>query len=316
MKSRKGLSISVVVPIYRSAELMNLLYERCAHQLDLLTDDWELVLVDDGSPDGSWDVACSLRDRDSRVKVVRLAYNHGQQHATLCGLGYARKDYVVTIDDDLQCFPEDLPLFIDMLDSGKHVVIGRILPGAKQHDWWRNLGSRVNQRLAAKVIGKPKELSLSSYRAMTKQVVERLIAYKGAHPHIAALLLKSVPLTYICNVNIRHANRADGSVSSYSLPRLIRTLSYLLINHSYLPLRFMIGWGVAISIASLAFALGVLVRSLFFSYVSTGWASLAILITFLSGNILLSLGVVGEYLGRLVEEASKITQFSVFDERV
>lgn len=309
-------SLSVVVPVFRSGKLLDHLYERCVRQLDELTNDWELILVDDASPDDSWSVACALRDRDTRVRIVRFAHNHGQQHATLCGLGYATKNFIVTIDDDLQCYPEDIPLFIEALKSGKEVVIGQIERKDKQHAWWRNFGSRVNQRLAGKIIGKPDNLGLSSYRAMTSQVARRLVAYKGAHPHIAALLFKSVPVECIANVDIRHAPRGDGGRSSYSWAKLIKTLSYLLINHSYLPLRFMIGWGFVISFASLAFALWVLVRGAFFGYPATGWASLAVLVSFLSGNILLALGVVGEYLGRLVEEASNITQFSVFEDRV
>lgn len=314
MKNITNFSISVVVPLYRSAGLINAFYERCAAQLDLLCKDWELVLVDDASPDNTWEVARQLKERSPNVKIIRLARNHGQQHATLCGLGYATKDYVVTIDDDLQCFPEDIPLFIERLEAGKEVVIGRIARDGKQHSWWRNFASRINQQFAGKIIGKPSELSLSSYRAMTKRVAERLVAYKGAHPHIAALLFKSVPVSCIANVDIRHAARGDGGVTSYSLPKLIKTFSYLLINHSYLPLRFMIGWGITISLASLAFALWVLLQGFVFGYATSGWASLAVLISFLSGNILLALGVVGEYLGRLVEEASNITQFSVFDE--
>lgn len=309
-------SISVIVPVFRSADTLHALYERCACQLNALTNNWELILVDDSSPDHSWKMACALRDIDPRVRLVRFAHNHGQQHATLCGIGYATKDYVVTIDDDLQCYPEDIPLFIETLKSGKDVVIGRIESKDKQHAWWRNLGSGINQRLAGKIIGKPDNLSLSSYRAMTSRVAARLVAYKGAHPHIAALLFKSVPVECIANVDIRHAPRGDGGPSSYSWAKLIKTLSYLLINHSYLPLRLMIGWGFLISFASLAFALWVLVRGAFFGYQTTGWASLAVLVSFLSGNILLALGVVGEYLGRLVEEASNITQFSVFEERV
>jgi polyisoprenyl-phosphate glycosyltransferase len=311
-----SVSLSVVVPVFRSGDALLPLYERLAEHLSALSDDWEIILVDDASPDNSWQVACSLRERDERVRIVRFAHNHGQQHATLCGLGYATKDYVITIDDDLQCFPEDLPLFVKALESGKHVVIGRIPSANKQHAWWRNIGSSINQRLAGKILGKPKNLSLSSYRAMTKQVVKRLVLYKGAHPHIAALLLKSIPPDFITNVDIRHADREDGGGSSYSLPKLIKTLSYLLINHSYLPLRLMVIWGVTISIVSMIFAFWIVARWFFGDYASPGWSSLAVLISFLSGNILLALGVVGEYLGRLVEEASNINQFSIFDERV
>lgn len=309
-------SLSLVVPVYRSSASLVDFFSRSQKCLDALSNDWEIIFVDDSSPDDSWSALVAIKERHPNVKVVRLAHNHGQQHATLCGLGYVTKDYVITIDDDLQCFPEDISLFFDALQAGKEVVIGRISTQDKKHSWWRNIGSRVNQWLAGKIIGKPDNLSLSSYRGMTRRVAEKLIAYKGVHPHIAALIFKSVPTECISNVNIRHAARGDGLAGTYSFFKLVKTLSYLLINHSYLPLRFMVVWGVTISIGSLLFALVVGVEALFAEHSSPGWASLAVLVSFLSGNILLALGVVGEYLGRLVEEASSITQFSIFDERI
>ena len=308
--------ISVVVPVYRSKDTLHIFHERISRQLDALTDDWELILVDDASPDDTWITACELHEKDGRVRCIRLARNFGQQHATLCGLSYASKGYVFTIDDDLQCFPEDLPLFTEQLDAGKRVVIGKIDAGEKQHHWWRNIGSRVNLPLAGKIIGKPKAMGLSSFRAMTLDVARKLTAYKGAHPHIAAMLFKSVPHSLICNVPIRHASRLDGQKTTYSVAKLIKTLSYLVINHSYLPLRFMIGWGVVISLLSIAYAVWVIVQSIFAEHSAPGWASLAVLVSFLSGNILLALGVLGEYLGRLVEEASNVEQFSVFEEKL
>lgn len=310
------LGISVVVPVYRSKETLHAFHERVSQQLDVLTDNWELILVDDASPDDTWSVACELHEKDARVRCIRLARNFGQQHATLCGLSYASKGYVFTIDDDLQCFPEDLPLFIEQLETGKRVVIGKINAPEKQHHWWRNLGSRLNQQLAGKIIGKPKSIGLSSFRGMTLDVARKLTAYKGAHPHIAAMLFKSVPQSLVCNVPIRHASRLDGQGSTYSVAKLIKTLSYLVINHSYIPLRFMIGWGVIISLLSIAYAGWVIIQTLIGDHAAPGWASLAVLVSFLSGNILLALGVLGEYLGRLVEEASSIEQFSVFEERL
>lgn len=310
----EDFGISVVVPVFCSQNSLLSFYERTSEQLSLLTNDWELILVDDCSFDQTWSVACKINGLDSRVKCVRLARNHGQQHATLCGLGYASKPFVITIDDDLQCFPEDIPLFIEKLKSGSRVVIGKISAGGKQHRWWRNVASTVNQRLAARIIGKPKKMGLSSFRAMTLDVAKRVSNYKGAHPHIAAMLFKLVPHALICNVDIRHAPREDGKPTSYSLRKLVKTLSYLIINHSYMPLRFMVAWGITISLLSMAYAIWVAGRALMGDYSLPGWASLAVLVSFLSGNILLALGILGEYLGRLVEEASSIEQFSVFEE--
>ncbi len=316
MNTTTSPSLTVVVPVYQSADSLPSFYERCSKQLNTVADDWEIILVDDASTDSSWEVSCKLRAQDPRIKCIRLSHNHGQQHATLCGLGYASKDYVLTLDDDLQCYPEDIPLFIDKLNHGSQVVIGKISKARKQHYWWRNFGSRVNHYLAGHIIGKPKSIGLSSYRAMTLDVAKKLVSYKGAHPHIAAMLFKSVPHSLINNVAIRHTSRNDGKPTSYSLPKLIKTLSYLIINHSYLPLRLMIGWGITISLFSMAYAIWIIVRVFFVDSSMPGWASLAVLVSFLSGNILLALGILGEYLGRLVEEASNIQQFSVFDERM
>lgn len=310
------IDVSVVVPVYRSASLLPQLYDRLCPVLDTLSPHWEVVLVDDASPDESFLVMQKLRVHDKRVRIIQLARNHGQQHATLCGLNYARGRYVITLDDDLQCPPEELPKFVACLCEGAHVVIGRISKGEKKHQWWRNLGSMLNQYLAGRILGKPKDLYLSSYRGFSRYAVDKLIAYKGAHPHIAALYLKALPSRHIINVDVAHEPRADGRSSTYSMAKLIKTASYLLVNHSYLPLRFMIGWGVVLSVASLVFALWVALRALLFGHTVAGWSSLAVLIAFFSGNILLSLGIVGEYLGRLVEEASTVEQFTIFQEEV
>jgi glycosyltransferase involved in cell wall biosynthesis len=308
--------ISVVVPLYCSQNSLLEFYERTSAQLSQLTDDWELILVDDCSSDNTWSAAYELHNLDCRVKCIRLARNHGQQHATLCGLGYVQKSFAITIDDDLQCFPEDIPAFIEKLLAGSHVVIGKIASGYKKHHLVRNFASNLNQYLAGRIIGKPKTIRLSSFRAMTLEVAKRLTNYKGAHPHIAAMLFKLVPHALICNVDVRHAHRFDGKSSTYSLRKLIKTLSYLVINHSYIPLRIMVSWGAVISLISLTYSLWVAGRAVMGDYSVPGWTSLAVLVSFLSGNILLALGILGEYLGRLVEESSNIEQFSVFEEQL
>jgi undecaprenyl-phosphate 4-deoxy-4-formamido-L-arabinose transferase len=305
--------ISVVVPVFRSAPLLPALAARLKSVLDAQGRPWEIVMVDDASPDDSYAVMQGLRKADPRVRIIQLARNHGQQHATLCGLNYARGEEVVTIDDDLQNPPEEIAALLAKLREGHAAVIGRITD--KRHGQWRNAGSRAHQYFAERIIGKPRGLYLSSFRALSRAAVDRLVRYKGAHPHISALLLKSVPPGAIVNVEVRHEARSVGS-STYTLRKLLKTASFLLINHSYIPLRFMIGWGFILSLLSLAFAAWVVVQVLFFGAAVQGWPSLAVLVAFLSGNILMALGVVGEYLGRLVEEFSASEQFAVHREEV
>jgi glycosyltransferase involved in cell wall biosynthesis len=306
-------TISIVVPVFRSALLLTPLVQRLKAALEVEGRPWEIILVDDASPDESYAVMQRLRADDARVRIVQFARNHGQQHATLCGLNYARGTEVVTIDDDLQNAPEDIPMLLAKLREGHAAVIGRIT--SKRHRWWRNLGTRGNQYLAESIIGKPPALYLSSFRALSRPAVDRIVRYKGAHPHIAALLLKSVSAAAIINVDVSHAARPVGG-STYSLRKLLKTASFLLINHSYIPLRFMTGWGFILSILSLLYAAFVVVRVLFFGQAPQGWPSLAVLVAFMSGNILMALGIVGEYLGRLVEEYSVTDQFAIHREEV
>ncbi|MBD0683554.1 glycosyltransferase [Pseudomonas sp. PSB18] len=312
----RTVSVSLVVPVYKSMSTLPEFYARAQAALEQTCDDWEIILVDDASPDQTWFAALALHEQDPRVKVIRFARNKGQQHATLCGISYACKRYVVTIDDDLQCFPEDLSLFIDQLQAGKHVVIGKIPMAEKQHSAWRNLASWLNQKLVSKVLGKPTDFGLSSYRAMSQQVAKQLARYQGSHPHIAAMLFNSVPLSMMANVTIRHAPRADGGPSTYTLGKMFKTLSFLIINYSLLPLRYVVIWGFMVSASSIFFAIFVLLRTLLTDHVVPGWASLAILVSFLTGNILLALGVQGEYLGRLVENATHLSQFPIIEEHV
>jgi glycosyltransferase involved in cell wall biosynthesis len=306
-------SISVVVPVFRSAPLLPALVQRLKSVLEAERQPWEIILVDDASLDQSYPVMQQLRAADARVRIVQFARNQGQQHASLCGLNYARGEAVVTMDDDLQNPPEEIPRLLAKLREGHAAVIGRITD--KRHGWWRNAGSRLHQYLAERIIAKPRGLSLSSFRALSRLAVDRIVRYKGAHPHISALLLKSVPAGAIVNVDVSHAPRAVGA-STYSVRKLFKTASFLLINHSYIPLRFMIGWGFLLSLLSVLFAGYVVVRVLFFGQAMPGWPSLSVLVSFLCGNILMALGVVGEYLGRLVEEYSMSEQFTVHREEV
>jgi polyisoprenyl-phosphate glycosyltransferase len=305
------VGISVVVPVYMNAGGLEEFFLRVRPVLESQTPDWELIMVDDGSTDGSFAILQKLRALDPRVKLIQFGHNHGQHHAVLCGLQHSRGKAVITLDDDLQNPPEEIPRFLAALGEGHHIVIGRIVE-KKQHVWFRNIGSRAVQNLASVILHKPKHLALSSYRGLSRRAVDAISAYKGVHPYLPALMLGSVPTDAIVNIDVRHDPRHHGK-STYNLRKLLRLSSYLLINHSFIPLRMMIYWGMLVSVASLAFAVYVALRALLWHHASVlGWPSLAILLSFFSGNILLALGVLGEYIGRLVQESATNLQFYIF----
>jgi glycosyltransferase involved in cell wall biosynthesis len=306
-------SISVVIPVFRSAATLRELYRRLESVLSNLTDHWEIILVDDASNDGTFAAMLDLRNLDDRVKLVRFSYNMGQHNATLCGLTRAVGDYVFTLDDDLQNPPEEIPNFINKMNEGYDLVIGRIV-GGKRHSWWRNIASTLMQSLVSHILEKPKDLTLSPMKCMSRRTLKGVTSFTGRHVYIPALLFRSTPHDRICNIPVAHHPRLAGR-GNYTLSKLFRLASFLVINYSRLPLRLVTAWGLFLSVASIAFATYTVIRSLIYGNTHIGWPSLAVLISFLSGNILLCVGVLGEYIGRLVDESYRNGQFPIFEER-
>jgi glycosyltransferase involved in cell wall biosynthesis len=304
--------VSVVVPVFRSRDSLGALHARLRDVLDRIAEDWEIILVDDASNDGTFERMLELRASDPRVKLVRFARNMGQQHATVHGIRRSTGDYVLTLDDDLQNPPESIPDFIRAIDAGHDIVIGRIT-GGKEHAVLRNLASRTVQRLAARILDKPRDLALSSFRCFSRRAADAIGAFRGAHPYLPALMLGSVPRDRICNVAVPHHPRAHGR-SQYTARKLLKLVSYLLVNHSSVPLRAMVAWGMLVSVASLAYAAFVIVDVVANGSRIAGWPTLAVLVSFMSGNILMSLGVLGEYVGRLVAENAHGGVPAVFEE--
>ena len=306
--------ISIVVPVYRSGPMLGELYQRLQTVLSSLTDRWEIIFVDDASNDGTFDRMLELRNRDNRIKLVRFAHNMGQHYATLCGLQRAFGDYILTLDDDLQSPPEEIPNFLAKMEEGYDLVIGRITDG-KQHSWWRNIASSAMQSLVSYILCKPKEIVLSPLKCMSKRTLKGITSFTGKHVYIPALMFNSTPPERICNIPVAHHPRLIGR-SNYTLSKLFTLASYLLINYSRLPLRLVIAWGFFLSLASVGFALFIAINVLINRSYYNGWPSLAVLISFLSGNILLCIGVLGEYIGRLVDENSRASQFPIFEEHM
>lgn len=305
-------SISIVIPVFRSSATLGTLHARLEAVLTSIGRGWEIILVDDASGDGTFNCMKQLHGADPRIRLVRFSRNMGQHNAVLCGLDRARGDYIVTLDDDLQNPPEEIPRFIAKIDEGYDLVIGRI-DGEKKHAWHRNLSSRMLQVLVTRVIGKPKHIALSSYRCMTRRAAAAMAQHGGAHAYMPAVMFHSVPHERICNIPVAHHERQHGR-STYTLRKLVRLTSYLLINHSSVPLRVVTVWGLLLSSVSLAYAVFVAIDVLIHGSAVTGWPSLVVLISFLCGNIMFCMGILGEYIGRLVEQAASTAQFPVFEE--
>jgi undecaprenyl-phosphate 4-deoxy-4-formamido-L-arabinose transferase len=298
---------SVVVPCYRSEKTVQPLLQRLQAVFQAAGQTWEVVFVDDDSPDGVGAVLDALRGEDpEHVGVVHLLRNAGQHAALMAGLHRVRGQVVVTMDDDLQHPPEEIPRLLAALGPGVDVVYG----GAdhRRHAAWRNAGSALVRALMVATIGKPRRLVLSSFRAMRREVAEALTRARSPYLFLDAEVFRVT--TRAVHVEVEHRARADGR-SSYTLGALVRLATNLIFNHSALPLRLISVLGISAAVVALAFGSTIIARRILGIPQQMGWPSLAVLITFFGGATLFSLGMIGEYLIRIIHQTAQRPQFHV-----
>ena len=284
---------SFVVPLFNTGDSLPLLMDAFR---DLTVEGgWELVLVDDGSTDGTAERAMrSLPDLNGHVTLVEMARNFGEHAAVLEGYRHARGSFVVNLDDDLQNpLSEALKLVARLRETNAEVVYSRF--EEKHHHWLRNLGSRAANLIASLVLNKPLGLYLSSFRALRRELVLRIIEYRGPYPYIDGLILGAT--NRIKTLTVAHAPRAVGR-STYTWRKLVQLALNLLFDFSIMPLRIATVLGALLCALGAAMLADVLIETLAVGRVQAGWPSLMAVITVFSGAQLLMLGIIGEYVGR------------------
>lgn len=295
-------ALSVVIPVYNGAATVGELVAALAG-LDV-PGGLEIVLVNDGSPDDS-DAVCRGLVATAAVPItyVEHARNYGEHNAVMTGLRHARGEFAITMDDDLQNPPEEvLRLFHACRDGGHDVVY--TCYAEKQHAAWRNLGSRFANRVADLLIDKPKGLYLSSFRCISRLVIDGVTRYEGPFPYVDGLIMQVTQR--IGTLEVRHLPRAQGR-SNYTLKRLVNLWLNLALNFSLLPLRIAVLLGLAMGTIGGVAALYVVLHALF-GEPPQGWASTMVVVLLLSAAQFLILGIVGEYLGRTFQTGNRKPQ--------
>ncbi len=286
-------SLSLVIPLYRTGEGV-------ADLLSALRDlpvpgGYEVVLVDDGSPDDTAE-RCRrlLPELPYPATLVCHMRNFGEHHAILSGLRHACGDFAVTMDDDLQNPPEEaLRLHAHCRDHGFDVVFSCY--ETKQHHWFRNLGSRLVNWCISRLIDKPSDLYLSSFRCLAGVLYRQVADYAGPYPYVDGLILNSTQR--IGTLQVRHEERAAGR-SGYNLRRLVRLSLAAFTGFSYRPLRFATVGGFFLAACGGVGIAVVLAEALLFDANVRGWPSLMVALLFFSGVQLAVMGMLGEYVGR------------------
>lgn len=296
---------SIVIPCYKSHNTIRKVVELTMSEL--ADCDIEFVLVNDGSPDNGATIRSliELVNLYTNVSVVDLARNSGQHNAVLAGLNYTQGDFVIAMDDDMQTHPSQIHKLIEEIDKGYDVVYAYY--PKKKHKWYRNIGSYINSWTVRKLIGKPKELKTSSFWIIRKFVRDYVIQYKNAYAYIQGLFLRTT--NNIKCIPVEHFEREEG-MSNYTFKALIKLWSNI-IGFSVVPLRMASMMGCILSVSSLLGAVVIFVRKFFMHLSGNGWPSLMTALCFFSGIILLFLGLIGEYVGRMFLASNNQPQYVV-----
>ena len=285
--------LSFVAPLYNTGESLPALLD--SFRAASIPEPWKLVLVDDGSADGTMDRARALTaEFPAAVTLVELARNYGEHAAVLEAYRHARGRFVVNLDDDLQNpVSEALKLIQHLRESGADVVYSQY--EEKKHSWLRNCGSKLADGCATFLLNKPRDLYLSSFRALRRELVESIVLYRGPYPYIDGLILGAT--NRITKLKVEHAVRASGE-SGYTLRKLVRLALSLLFDFSIMPLRLASVLGVVLCAVGAAILGEVVIETVFFGHRQIGWGSLMGALAVFSGAQLLMLGIIGEYVGR------------------
>jgi undecaprenyl-phosphate 4-deoxy-4-formamido-L-arabinose transferase len=286
--------ISIVVPVYNSEESLSPLVDRLEAVLPSLARDFEIILVNDGSRDGSWDVAARLASGHARVRAMNLVRNFGQHNALLAGIRAARYPILVTMDDDLQHPPEEIHKLLDRLDAGADVVYG--VPGRMQHSFWRNFFSRFTKVAMARAMRIDTIVDLNAFRAFRTDLREAFRSYES--PNLLLDVLLSWGTSRFAAVEVEHQPRTYGR-SNYTPVKLFNQAMLMLTGFSTAPLRFASSLGFLFTLFGICVLIYVIGRYLVAGGSVPGFPFLASVIAIFSGAQLFALGIIGEYLARI-----------------
>jgi undecaprenyl-phosphate 4-deoxy-4-formamido-L-arabinose transferase len=298
-------TLSIVVPVYRSAQTLRELHRRIAAAVEPLDPHFELILVEDCGGDDSWQVIEAIAQEDPRVRGIRLSRNFGQHAATICGFAHARGQWIATLDDDLEQAPEYLPALYQKAQQGYDLVYG-VYP-ERTHKSWRNLTSYVARWLFNKAIPSL-NYAYTSYRMIRGDIARALTQFDSPFPFVDGYL--SWLTNRYATVEVPHGTRAHGS-SNYTFRKLLTHTINIFVTFSDLPLRLASWIGLMFFLVGMGWLGGIVIGRLFGWITVSGFASIMAAIILFGGIQLLILGIFGEYLGRMNFKSSRKPLFLV-----
>lgn len=303
--------VSFVIPCYRSENTIAHVVAEISEKMKELTQyEYEIILVNDCSPDNTFESIRKLCQEDSHIKGISFARNFGQHAALMAGLRHSAGDYVVCLDDDGQTPADEVDKLLSKLEEGFDAVYAKY--EHKQHSSFRNMGSKVNELMTRTMLGKPKELYISSYFAVRRFVVEDMIRYENSYPYVIGLVLRATK--NITNVVVNHREREEGN-SGYTLKKLMGLWFNGFTAFSVKPLRIATIIGGCSAGVGFLYGIYTIIKKFVVNGAPMGYSALMSALVFFGGMIMLMLGLIGEYIGRIYISMNNSPQY-VIRERV
>lgn len=299
--------ISFVIPCYRSEQTITKVVNEINETMETLMDyNHEIILVNDSSPDDTFGIIRDLCAGNNNITGIDLAKNFGQHSALMAGMRETKGDIVVCLDDDGQTPADEVGKLVEAIEKGADAVYARY--AHKKHSLFRNFGSFMNEKMAQYLLGKPKELFVSSYFAVRRFVVEDMIKYENAYPYVIGLVLRSTKR--IVNVDVNHRSREVGT-SGYTFSKLINLWINGFTAFSVKPLRIATSMGLICACLGFLYGIYTVIKKFVVPDVPIGYSAIMSILVFFGGMIMLMIGMVGEYIGRMYISMNNSPQYVI-----
>lgn len=304
-----GKMISFVIPCYRSQATLPSVIREIQETMEGLSQyTYEVVLVNDCSPDDTFDSIRELCRENKNITGINLAKNFGQHSALMAGFHQVKGDIIICLDDDGQTPADEVGKLLEGIEKGADVVYAKY--AHKHHSGFRNWGSHVNELMTRVMLGKPKDLFVSSYFAARRFVVDEMIKYEYPYPYVIGLVLRTTK--NIVNVEVNHRDRLEGT-SGYTLGKLLNLWFNGFTAFSVKPLRIATVTGAGCALLGFAYGIYTIIKKIFINPpgLVTGFSALMSVLVFMGGMLMLMLGLVGEYMGRMYISMNRSPQYVV-----
>ena len=289
--------ISIITPVYGCSKSLNRLYERIRDTLSSTTDSYEIIMVNDASPDDAWKEIKKLSEKDCRVKGIDLSRNFGQHKAIAVGLDYACGDWIVVMDCDLQDQPEEIIKLYNKAQEGYDIVLGK--RDDRKDSLFKKLGSKLFYSFNNYMTENKLDNTVANFSIFSKKVLSAILKIQDQNRPFA-LIINWVGFKK-AYISIKHAEREEGN-SSYNLSKLITLAIDSIVTQSNKPLKLSIKFGFLLSLLSLLYGILLVARYYIFSIPTEGWTSIMVSVYFLGGLLFLNMGVLGLYIGKIFDE--------------